>query len=170
MGKCDMNSLSSTFFEEYKHLEKICSELYGQNNGVTLYINEMESVNDTAVNSIESWQSDLKWLKRVRHLRNIIAHEAGDEEICSGVDLAFVRSFYDRIMRQTDPLAALRRQHVQEELSKREEIRELIDVVERAERDEDGDELPDKEFVGRLVRIVGAGLIVLVGLIWWMVR
>ena len=30
------------FIYEFKHLEKICNEIYSEQHGVTLYINEME--------------------------------------------------------------------------------------------------------------------------------
>ena len=29
-------------FDEFKHLEKLCNEIYGERNGVTIYINEMQ--------------------------------------------------------------------------------------------------------------------------------
>lgn len=38
-----MITISLTFFEEYKHLKKFCNEIYGQTNGVTRYINDMEA-------------------------------------------------------------------------------------------------------------------------------
>lgn len=36
-----MNNLNVQFFEQYKIVEKICSEMYGIHNGLSQYINEL---------------------------------------------------------------------------------------------------------------------------------
>ena len=48
----------------------------------------------------------MKKLKRVRHLRNNLAHntDAFDEENCTQEDIQFVKDFHQRIINGTDPL------------------------------------------------------------------
>ena len=94
-----MSQINIEFFEAYKSLEKICNEMYGQNNSVTLYISEMESTSQYDSNKIQGWDADLKKLKRVRHIRNGMAHEGSfNEEVCTEDDIFFIKSFYDRIL------------------------------------------------------------------------
>ena len=105
-----MSQINIDFFEAYKSLEKICNEIYGQNNGVTLYISEMEGTSQFDSNRISGWDNDLKELKRVRHIRNSMAHEGSfDDTACNAEDIFFVKQFYDRIMRTEDPLAVKRK-------------------------------------------------------------
>ncbi len=105
-----MSQINIDFFEAYKSLEKICNEIYGQNNGVTQYISEMEGTNKFDSDRISGWNNDLKELKRVRHIRNSMAHEGSfDDTVCTAEDIFFVKQFYDRIMRTEDPLAAKRK-------------------------------------------------------------
>ena len=106
-----MSKINIDFFEEYKHLEKICNEIYQQNSGgVTLYINDMEKYGPSSVKSIPGWYDDLKQLKQVRHIRNIIAHEGSFEnDECNPSDITYVRDFYNRILKAEDPLALVRK-------------------------------------------------------------
>ena len=55
---------------EFKHLEKICNEIYSEQHGVTLYINEMEQESGYYTGTIIGWDRDLANLKHVRHIRN----------------------------------------------------------------------------------------------------
>lgn len=57
------------FIESYKHLEKICSEILGDNRGVPAYIDEMLK---TPLDSyfVSGWDEDLKQLKHYRWVRN----------------------------------------------------------------------------------------------------
>ena len=38
-----MEPLDNEFFEKYKSLERLCSDMYSCKNGVSLYIEDMES-------------------------------------------------------------------------------------------------------------------------------
>ena len=38
-----MTPTDNTFFEEYKHLDKICSDIYSTSGGVSQYILDMEN-------------------------------------------------------------------------------------------------------------------------------
>jgi hypothetical protein len=106
-----MNNLNFIFLEEYKQLDKLCSELYDGQPGVTSYINEMKNVNWNDARDIPNWKSDLNELKRLRHTRNHLAHTEGafDENLCTNEDVNWVKNFRNRILKQTDPLAMLRK-------------------------------------------------------------
>lgn len=102
-----MNNINYVFFEEYKKLEKICQEMYNSPNGVTNYIEEMKSVPSSDYWFINNWDADLRQLKRVRYIRNNLAHEEGafDKNICTQNDVEWVKKFYKRILNQSDPIA-----------------------------------------------------------------
>jgi hypothetical protein len=104
-----MNNLNFIFLEEYKQLDKLCSELYDGQPGVTSYINEMKNVNWNDARDIPDWKSDLYELKRLRHIRNHLAHTEGafDEKLCTNDDVNWVKNFRNRILKQTDPLSLL---------------------------------------------------------------
>lgn len=60
-----MSNLNYIFFEEFKHLEKLCREIYQSNSGVSDYINDMENVSAKDYRNIKDWERDLKQLKRL---------------------------------------------------------------------------------------------------------
>ena len=95
------------FIDEYKHLEKLCSEIYGQQHGISQYIADMEQTSSYTAGRIQGWSSDLANLKRVRHIRNKIVHDAEEyDDAYEPEDLAFIKQFYQRILTQQDPLAS----------------------------------------------------------------
>lgn len=102
-----MNQQDIDFFEAYKHLDKLCGEIFNCNNGVSKYILEMENLSG-AQYKVASWSSDYKSLKHIRWVRNRIAHDSADFALSDENDLYFAELFYDRIMNQEDPLAKLR--------------------------------------------------------------
>ncbi len=106
-----MNNLNFIFLEEYKQLDKLCSELYDGQPGVTSYINDMKNVNWNDAREISNWKSDLSDLIRLRHIRNHLAHTEGsfDEELCTRDDVNWIKDFRNRILKQTDPLALLQK-------------------------------------------------------------
>ena len=94
------------FIDEYKHLEKLCSEIYGQQHGISQYISDMEQTPLYTAGKISGWNGDLNNLKRVRHLRNKMVHDVDDyDSVYEPEDLEFLRTFYQRIISQNDPLA-----------------------------------------------------------------
>lgn len=105
-----MNNLNYVFFEEFKRLEKLCNEIYKVHNGITCYIDDMTATYNNYYN-VPNWQSDLKQLKRLRHIRNNLAHEEGafSQNLCTQNDVKWVRTFYQRIVNQSDPLSIQRR-------------------------------------------------------------
>ena len=106
-----MNNLNFIFLEEYKHLDKLCSELYDGQPGVTSYINAMKNMDWNDARQVSNWRSDLNNLIRLRHIRNHLAHTEGsfNEKLCTSVDVNWVKNFRNRILKQTDPLALLRK-------------------------------------------------------------
>ena len=102
----ERDSLLKEFIDEYKHLEKLCSEIYGQQHGISQYISDMEQTPLYTAGKISGWDGDLNNLKRVRHLRNKMVHDVDDyDSVYEPEDLEFLRTFYQRIISQNDPLA-----------------------------------------------------------------
>lgn len=103
-----MNTLNYTFFEEYKLLENLCRDMYHTNTGVTSYIDDMMNTPWRNRCNIANWESDLIQLKRIRSLRNQLAHTEGTfmEDVCTEKDIQFVKDFYQRIIDGTDQLAS----------------------------------------------------------------
>lgn len=104
-----MSNLNYVFFEEYKSLDKLCKEIYGDDIGVTNYINDMKTASYIEYVGINNWKNDLDQLIRMRHIRNNLAHTEGTlgEQICTQMDIDWIKDFHRRIMKQTDPLAVL---------------------------------------------------------------
>ena len=102
-----MNHINYTFFEEFKKLEKLCNDIYKSHNGVTNYIDDMNAVSFRNYYNIPNWEADLHRLKQLRHIRNTLAHVEGafNENICTQQDIEWVQAFYERILKQSDPLA-----------------------------------------------------------------
>ena len=99
-----------SFMESYKRLDKICKEMYEADKGVTAYIDDMEE-KLSGSRYFYDWQDDLKMLKHYRWLRNQIAHEidVNEDDSCTKDDIEWINGFYDRIMKQEDPLALYRK-------------------------------------------------------------
>lgn len=105
-------NLNIEFFNEYKRLDKLCSEIYGENSGgVTSYINDMEHTSTLGVSNIPEWDATYNKLKSLRHTRNQMAHGEGSFEDyeCDYDDIKWLRDFYEKIMNVSDPLAIYRR-------------------------------------------------------------
>ncbi len=106
--------MNYVFFEEYKHLEKLCREMYDSYEGVTSYIDDMKKVSFRDYSNIPNWRTDLEQLHRLRHIRNNLAHTEGAfyEQNCTQEDVDWVKDFYRRIMAQSDPLSVLKKNSV----------------------------------------------------------
>ena len=110
-----MHWLDNDFFEAYKRLDKLCSDLCSAENGVSAYIAHMESKASHGRLLVPSWAADYKNLKHVRWVRNQIAHEADTLQISKPTDLSFVQDFHDRILSEEDPLTLFRKATAQQE-------------------------------------------------------
>ena len=89
------------FFETYKRLDRLCSDVFGlRNGGVTRYIDELKAIG-------YEYSEDCKTLKRLRHIRNQMAHDEGafDYQMCDREDIIWLNTFYNRMMKGADPLA-----------------------------------------------------------------
>ena len=115
-----MGYLNYEFFDEFKALDNLCRDIYGESFdnrlGVTMYLEDMNRNAYLGEQRVFGWSSDYKRLKSARNMRNDLAHSRNSisVDICSQDDIDFVRSFRTRILNQTDPLAMLRKQTYQE--------------------------------------------------------
>ena len=105
-----MKKLTQKFYNEYTRLDELCQSLYDTEKGVSSYIEMMSTVFPKYSERIPLWQDDLKQLKRLRHIRNTLAHtvDAFDMDLCSREDLQWLNVFYKRLLDRKDPLAQLR--------------------------------------------------------------
>lgn len=99
-----------SFIESYKHLDKICGEMFETQYGVSAYIEEMINTPRGSY-LVKGWDDDLKQLKHYRWVRNQIVHELDcyEETMCEAGDDEWLDDFYERIINQTDPLAMYRK-------------------------------------------------------------
>ena len=111
-----MGYLNYEFFDEFKALDNLCRDIYGESVdnklGVTLYLEDMDKKAYQGSFKVSGWASDYNRLKSARNLRNELAHSRISiaVDICKQDDIDFVRSFRERILNQTDPIAMLRKQ------------------------------------------------------------
>lgn len=98
------------FIDSYKRLEKLCSEIYNDNHGVSSYIDEMTNM-PIGARCVQGWDEDLKQLERYRWVRNQIVHDPGctEENMCEYGDAQWLDNFRSRIMAANDPLALYRK-------------------------------------------------------------
>lgn len=99
-----------SFIDSYKRLEKLCNEMYGDNHGLSTYIDEMID-KPNGSHYVSNWNEDLKQLKHYRWIRNQIVHEPGctEENMCESGDMQWIDNFYSRIMSTNDPLTLYRK-------------------------------------------------------------
>lgn len=103
-----MLKLDRDLFEEFKWVDAICRDMFLSQRGVSEYIEQMERDFVYGKQRIPSWERDYRSLKRVRWLRNQIAHEMTATD-CTTDDVEYLQDFHDRLLHQKDPLAVLRR-------------------------------------------------------------
>ena len=114
-----MGYLNYEFFDEFKALDNLCRDIYGESIdnklGVTLYLEDMDRKAYQGTFKVSGWTSDYNHLKSARNIRNELAHSRNSMavDICSQEDIDFVRSFRTRILNQSDPIAMLRKQSTQ---------------------------------------------------------
>ena len=108
------------FIDSYKRLEKLCSEVYGDNHGISAYIDEMVKNSDGSY-CVSGWNEDLKQLKHYRWLRNQIVHEPNctEDNMCTPADTQWINAFHSRIMSANDPLARYRKTKRRSEIQRK---------------------------------------------------
>lgn len=108
-----MGYLNYQFFEEFKRLDKLCRDIYGSDSGnrlaVTLYLEDMDARAYSGRRLVPTWDEDYARLKKLRNLRNGIAHDTSFSEKCTQGDVDFIKDFYSRIINEQDPLSLLRK-------------------------------------------------------------
>ena len=102
-----MNQPDIDFFDAYKHLDKLCGEVFHCSNGVSEYISQMEKTPSGRFR-VPLWENDYRSLKHIRWVRNQIAHDSSGCTISTIDDLYFTEEFYNRVMNRDDPFARLR--------------------------------------------------------------
>lgn len=96
-----MNELNVIFLEKYKHLDKLCCDMFGTEKGVTDYINSARN------NIYLQNNADIKTLVRLRHIRNQLGHDidAFNTPMCSQRDIDWLDDFYKKVYNVSDPLS-----------------------------------------------------------------
>lgn len=96
-----MNELNVIFLEKYKHLDKLCRDMFGTEKGVTDYINSARN------NIYLQNNADIKTLVRLRHIRNQLGHDidAFNTPMCSQRDIDWLDNFYKKVYNVSDPLS-----------------------------------------------------------------
>lgn len=125
-----MSHSNEEFMEAFKHLDKICKEIFNSEKGVTSYIDAMEKITN-GDRYVSNWDYVLKRLKKLRHIRNQYAHEIGSsyDNICVPEDIEWLKSFYNEIMNTTDPLAQYRKATIKkQEKAKTTESKSMTSV------------------------------------------
>lgn len=103
-----MLETEDTLFSEYKRVDNICRDMFLSQSGISQYIAEMEKDSFHGYSMVPYWDRDYRKLKRVRWLRNQIAHESFATD-CNEEDVAWLEEFHSRLLEQQDPLALLRK-------------------------------------------------------------
>lgn len=105
-----MLGTEETLFDEYKRVDNICCDMFLIPSGISQYISEMERKSFYGRSMVSSWDVDYRKLKRVRWLRNQIAHELSATD-CTGEDVAWLEEFHSRLLERRDPLALLEKKN-----------------------------------------------------------
>ena len=102
-----MTQLDNEFFEEYKHLERLCSDMYSCQDGIRQYLEDMECQFSAGEKVVPNWMRDYRKLRGLRKRRNTLAHNVSEYQVCTERDIEDVKDFTNRILRRLDPLAML---------------------------------------------------------------
>lgn len=157
------------FIDEYKHLEKLCNEIYHQQHGITQYITDMEQTPARVSRSISGWNTDLRNLKRLRYIRNALVHETSDDAVdYEPKDVECLKDFYSRILNQQDPLALRRIQNeALAQIKRRTQKNISTNISDRAAKaNESNYEDEDREWsLGMFLGVLSAVVIVMLLLV-----
>ena len=125
-----MEQADIEFFEEYKRLDGLCSDMYSSPNGISAYIEQMESEYVKGSYRVPRWDADYDMLKRVRWTRNKIAHDSNGYQISTPADLDFLKTFHKRILEINDPLALLQKGNKEHDQTMKEKQTEQVPDAE----------------------------------------
>ena len=82
----------SKYIDEYKRVDKICSDMLGDPCGITAYIELMKKAVISGEDLPGSWSTAIKTLVHLRHIRNSIAHDTSPVS-CTKNDLNSLKAF-----------------------------------------------------------------------------
>lgn len=102
-----VTQLDNDFFEEYKRLDRLCSDMYSCQDGIRQYLEDMECQFSAGEKVVPNWMRDYRKLRGLRKRRNNLAHNVSEYQVCTERDIEDVKDFINRIMRRQDPLAML---------------------------------------------------------------
>ena len=88
-----MTQLDNEFFEEYKHLERLCSDMYSCRDGVRQYLEGMESHSSEGERIVPNWKRDYWKLRGLRKTRNVLAHNMSAYQVCTEQDLSLIHIY-----------------------------------------------------------------------------
>lgn len=168
-----MNNLNWEFFEAYKGLDELCKQILScEGSGVSQYIDEMSKDKQGRM-LVKGWEQDYKQLKRMRWIRNQLAHESNsfEENLVTVQDLEWVKEFRNHIMECTDPFSLL---HQRENKNKRENIKRQSPYIEEVNqvnefknynRENESEDWMKGIFYALLIGfLIGTGIVVLIGI------
>lgn len=153
-----MQRFERELFDEFKRVDGICRDMFSSQRGVSEYIEQMERDFSHGQQRVPYWERDYRSLKRVRWLRNQIAHETTATD-CSADDVAYLQDFHDRLLRQQDPLAALRRTR---RAARPTVLRRQVTPQRQAAY---SDQEPDGMGKGLLWGVIAIGVLVVLGIL-----
>ena len=102
-----VTQLDNEFFEEYKRLDRLCSDMYSCQDGIRQYLEDMECQFSAGEKVVPNWMQDYRKLRGLRKRRNTLAHNVSEYQVCTERDIEDVKDFTNRILRRQDPLAML---------------------------------------------------------------
>ena len=129
-----MRDLNIEFQEKYKSVDNFIKDAQGTSEGVSGYIALMESAvtEGTLFRSIAEWGNDYKHLKRMRWIRNQLAHEVSiDSDICQEDDYDWLCDFYDRLYDGDDSIARYNRELARQNKRQRAKPVEPVESYDR---------------------------------------
>lgn len=96
----------SKYIDEYKRVDKICSDILGDPCGITAYIELMKKAVISGEDLPGSWSTAIKTLVHLRHIRNSIAHDTSPVS-CTKNDLNSLKAFGRALSEGRDPISCL---------------------------------------------------------------
>lgn len=94
------------FLNEYKQVDAICRDMFSGEGGISEYINQMEQTPYNSRYKIPVWDDDYRVLKRLRWVRNQIAHTPNFSDYNYN-DYNNLILFHKRLINCQDSLALL---------------------------------------------------------------
>ena len=160
-----MTQLDNEFFEEYKHLERLCSDMYSCRDGIRQYLEDMECQFSEGEKAIPHWALDYRNLRGLRRTRNTLAHNVSEYQVCTEQDVEDVIDFVDRIMQQQDPLAMLNLYNSKDEESETMDESE-VSVPDKLYYDTPRNEKKGKQLIlGVVLLVITCVLVILVSIL-----